>query len=620
MYTYTYDNEGNRLTQTTIVGGSVTAYTWDNRNRLTEVDHYASSAAYAAKTSDWSVQYTYDYLDRQIQRKVDSNGSAAGGVDYFYNVYQGDDVALEIEDPDGLGAGTSPHVAYRYLDGQAVDEVLASETENSSGTPTSVLWGLGDNEGTIRDLVDNATKAVVDHRTYDSFGNVKEYAAGDLVHPITTGPLAGAFTFSYTGQSYDMAVGLFYDQARWYDSRTGRFMSEDPAAADPNLYRYCGNNPMTNTDPTGLCGNAYNGGMGSCSVLNSGGVPSLTDDLPDLASYFGGSGLNIGSGMNNGSDDLNAMLSRVATDNAVEELKMGTTSVDLSPSPFADKPKPMPVDMTADGNNVIMSDGTVQPAMYPEPPSADLPTPALPSRTSASTGGAAKTQLNGEALAWLDQNPEAKYVEQFPSNGNESIQAPPDDYSILAAMAAAIFGSGGNAKPQVVFRGTVQRPVSDQLLSAGANFVYGYTTADDAGEIPADDDYGANTRVPITNYRIQTNPNRVNSAFGTMNAQSQSADEQGGAAAAVLKGGADCLNAGLNGVDQVQMLAWTAQGKSYFTFHQGTPEHPTAPLPYDRSINLLSGVAGLTGIKENPSAERVLVDWLGKSNGAHKPN
>ena len=28
---------------------------------------------------------------------------------------------------------------------------------------------------------------------------------------------------------------------RWYDPTIGRWLSEDPAAADVNLYKYCGN-------------------------------------------------------------------------------------------------------------------------------------------------------------------------------------------------------------------------------------------------------------------------------------------------------------------------------------------------------------------------------------------
>lgn len=38
---------------------------------------------------------------------------------------------------------------------------------------------------------------------------------------------------------------------RWYDPSIGRWLSEDPAAADENLYRYCGNGPTDGTDPSG---------------------------------------------------------------------------------------------------------------------------------------------------------------------------------------------------------------------------------------------------------------------------------------------------------------------------------------------------------------------------------
>ncbi len=39
---------------------------------------------------------------------------------------------------------------------------------------------------------------------------------------------------------------------RWFDSTVGRWLSEDPAAADEKLYRYCENAPTDGTDPSGL--------------------------------------------------------------------------------------------------------------------------------------------------------------------------------------------------------------------------------------------------------------------------------------------------------------------------------------------------------------------------------
>jgi hypothetical protein len=42
--------------------------------------------------------------------------------------------------------------------------------------------------------------------------------------------------------------------ARWYDPQTGKFTSRDPLgeAADSNVYRFVGNNPINWVDPYGL--------------------------------------------------------------------------------------------------------------------------------------------------------------------------------------------------------------------------------------------------------------------------------------------------------------------------------------------------------------------------------
>ncbi|MCP3943941.1 MAG: hypothetical protein GY710_21020, partial [Desulfobacteraceae bacterium] len=55
----------------------------------------------------------------------------------------------------------------------------------------------------------------------------------------------------FTGKKLEPESKLFYFNQRWYDSETGRFLTEDPAAQGPNPYAYCANNPLIYTDPDG---------------------------------------------------------------------------------------------------------------------------------------------------------------------------------------------------------------------------------------------------------------------------------------------------------------------------------------------------------------------------------
>ena len=70
-----------------------------------------------------------------------------------------------------------------------------------------------------------------------------------------TGVLKRAAKF--TGKELDEDIGLYYFNARWYDSETGRFVEEDSIPIDPNnpitlnRYTYCSNNPINRIDPSG---------------------------------------------------------------------------------------------------------------------------------------------------------------------------------------------------------------------------------------------------------------------------------------------------------------------------------------------------------------------------------
>jgi RHS repeat-associated protein len=120
--------------------------------------------------------------------------------------------------------------------------------------PGNVVLTLTDNLGTVRDLASyNATTgvtSVVNHRVYDSYGNLES-----SINPSTNQPAAVDCLFGFTGQAFDNATGLQNNVNRWYDAKVGRWASQDPigfTAGDTNTYRYVGNSPTVLADPFGL--------------------------------------------------------------------------------------------------------------------------------------------------------------------------------------------------------------------------------------------------------------------------------------------------------------------------------------------------------------------------------
>jgi RHS repeat-associated protein len=189
---------------------------------------------------------------------------------------------------------SASNLSHRYLwNSQAVDQLFADEAlsplppgasqgEGSAGydltSAGDVLWALTDHENTIRDLASyNAgtdTTTIANHRVFDSYGNLKSESNS-----------AVDCLFGYTGRMYDEATRLQNNHNRWYDSRTGRWMSKDPigfAGGDANLFRYVGNNPLGYTDPSGLC----RGGIEAASPQTKSGWIPTERDIAEINRYI----------------------------------------------------------------------------------------------------------------------------------------------------------------------------------------------------------------------------------------------------------------------------------------------------------------------------------------------
>jgi RHS repeat-associated protein len=132
---------------------------------------------------------------------------------------------------------------------------LVLRDDNSTGGDLGIngsglgrrLYALQDANWNVVALVD-AGGTVVERYTYTAYGTATVRNAD---FSLKSGGTAFAWTRLFAAMDVDAATSLDYDNARWYNPSLGVFTSADPIAADANTYRYCLDNPITNTDPTG---------------------------------------------------------------------------------------------------------------------------------------------------------------------------------------------------------------------------------------------------------------------------------------------------------------------------------------------------------------------------------
>lgn len=264
--TYTYDVNSHRLEETND-GGTIT-YSYDaNGNTLDNTTNtFTFGDNNRMKTSGvgGSISATYTYNGRGERVKKDSINTT------YYHYDQGGQLIAETD-----ATGTT-QVEYIYIDGQPTAIV----------TSGSLNFIHNDHLGTPQQISD-AIQTIVWQADYDPFGNAT----------ITTGTITNNIRFP--GQYYDEETGLHYNFYRYYDPSLGRYITSDPIGlvGGFNTYGYSLLNPITNTDPYGLCP--------ICPLLaNPGTIAALGKAAAYTTAILGG--LALGEAMS-GSDDDNVV-------------------------------------------------------------------------------------------------------------------------------------------------------------------------------------------------------------------------------------------------------------------------------------------------------------------------
>jgi RHS repeat-associated protein len=265
---FNYDQLGNRKGQNTVASlGAVTMHRRDNGlNQYLDWTQSAINyenngnlyqdgwitASYNALNQPitiWSwrtnptgnnLNFGYDPLGRCVKRWDGmASDPYANPATYFH--YDGWNLLQEGSNP------WSP--ARVYVHGARIDEIVYSVNEQTGESAFHHYDGRGHCT-----LLTNSLGNISEQYQYDAFGYPYFFDGSGNVLPNGS---AFGNRFLFTGREWIKEIGVYDFRSRHYLPELGRFIQPDPKefdAGDYNLYRYCHNDPVNRSDPTGLSG------------------------------------------------------------------------------------------------------------------------------------------------------------------------------------------------------------------------------------------------------------------------------------------------------------------------------------------------------------------------------
>jgi len=231
---FEYDANGNATRRTTSTMNH--ALTYDQENRLVKVMQV------------WSTKgaYVYNAFGQRTVKTADLSAATAYFYDFDGNlVMESDGVRGPFHKEYIYGGGS--RLAMAYPGGSPV-------CRDGAGAPRVCVYFYHNDRLGTPELMTDSNKMQVWKADYDAFGEAAVDPASTVVN-----------NFRFPGQYYDAETGLHYNWHRYYDPKTGRYLTPDPIglAGGINPYVYVENDPINKIDLTGENTIAIAAGAGS---------------------------------------------------------------------------------------------------------------------------------------------------------------------------------------------------------------------------------------------------------------------------------------------------------------------------------------------------------------------
>ena len=244
MIRYTYDRQGNMLSEKSMKSGEEKKYSYDSFGRMVRAEVPVEHRG-ASNKPDKHAGFSNAAQSAGETFGTPENSSATREFQVQINRYDGEGLRHEMEENGRL-------IKFLYNEDR---EVVAEETSNGR-TITRYIRGLGiissdseeaktyyhyvsDEQRSITHVLSEDAE-ILNNYSYDAFGNIIQ-----KTEKVEN-------RFCYNGEMLDPVTQQYYLRARFYNPVIGRFTQEDTYYGDGlNLYQYCQANPLGYVDSSG---------------------------------------------------------------------------------------------------------------------------------------------------------------------------------------------------------------------------------------------------------------------------------------------------------------------------------------------------------------------------------